>query len=72
MRTLWNNHPNLISWLFLAIGMVAILLLSSRHVALLPMQRFWLIVATVVLAGLCVWIISWGDESDDGQSDPES
>ena len=72
MRTLWNNHPNLISWLFLAIGMVAILLLSSRHVALLPMQRFCLIVATVVLAGLCVWIISWGDESDDGQSDPES
>lgn len=70
MRDWWEQHPYLGSWALLATGMVAILLVSSRHVALLPSQRFWLIVATILLAGLCVWIISWEDEPLDGQSDP--
>jgi hypothetical protein len=70
MRNWWENHPYLVSWILLAIGMVAILLVSSRNVDLLPMQRFWLVMATIGLAGLCVWIISWEDEPLDGESDP--
>lgn len=58
------------SWFLLALCMVAILLVSSRDVALLPSQRFWLVAATVGLAGLCVWIISWEDDPLDGESDP--
>lgn len=69
MRQWWDDHPYFWSWLLLSVGMVAILLVSSRDVALLPLQRFWLVVATIVLAGLCVWIISW-DNPIDGQSDP--
>lgn len=70
MRSWWNDHPSLLSWLLLAVGMVAILLVSSREVAFEPLQRFWLIVATVGLAGLCVWIISWEDDPLDGESEP--
>lgn len=69
MREWWNSHPLLGSWIVLAIGMVAILLVSSRDVALLPMQRFWLVLATIGLAGLCIWIISWEDDPLDGESD---
>lgn len=70
MRRWWDEHPFLVMWAALAVGMVAILLVSSREVALLPLQRFWLVVATVLLAGLCTWIISWEDEALDGESDP--
>ena len=72
MRELWERHPYLVTWGVLAVGMVAILLWASWDVPLEPMQRFWLIVATVVLAGLCVWILSWEDEAPDGQSDPHT
>lgn len=70
MRDWWNNHPYLASWLLLAAGMVAILLVSSREVDLLPLQRFWLVIATAGLAALCIWIISWEDDPLDGESDP--
>ena len=70
MRQWWDDHPYLLSWFLLSVGMVAILLVSSRDVGLLPLQHFWLVVATVLLAGLCVWIISWDNPIDDGQSDP--
>lgn len=54
-----SQHPRLATWLVLAIGMVAILVWSARDVGLLPGQWAALIVATIGLAGLCVWIIGW-------------
>ena len=59
LRRFYNEHPNLASWIVLAIGMVIIVVLSARNVGFLPGQWLALIVATVLLAGLCVWIISW-------------
>ncbi|MCP4542537.1 MAG: hypothetical protein GY832_35905 [Chloroflexi bacterium] len=58
------DHPRLTAWLVLAVGMVVILMWSARDVGLLPAQSAALIVATVGLAGLCVWIIGWEDEED--------
>ncbi len=66
MKRLWEEHPNLVSWLVLSIGMIIILIWSARHVGFTPTQWLALIVATVVLAGLSVWIISWEDE-DEGE-----
>jgi hypothetical protein len=54
-----SQHPRLTAWLVLAIGMVVILIWSARDVGLLPGQWAALIVATIGLAGLCVWIIGW-------------
>jgi hypothetical protein len=48
-----------VAWVALAIGMVAILLYTSRDVGLQPSQTFAMVVATIALAGACVWIISW-------------
>jgi hypothetical protein len=59
-------HPKLSAWIVLAIGMVAILAYEAKDVGLLPAQWAALVVATVAVAGLCVWIIGWedGEEED--------
>ena len=62
-RNLWNTHPRLLSWLVLAVGMVLIVVIAARNVGFEPGQWAALIAATVVLAGLCVWIISWEDDA---------
>lgn len=57
-----SNHTQLTAWIVLAAGMVAILLWSAKDVGLLPGQMFALAGATILVAGLCVWIIGWEDE----------
>jgi len=27
-------------------------------------QWFWLIVVTILVAGACIWIVSWGDDDE--------
>jgi hypothetical protein len=58
-RTVFLRHPILAAWGVLAVGMVAMLLYAAKDVALLPSQIAALIVATVLLAGACVWILTW-------------
>lgn len=60
------RHPRLTAWAVLAVGMVVILVWAARNVGLLPGQWAALIVATILLAGLCVWIIGW-DNDEEGQ-----
>jgi Flp pilus assembly protein protease CpaA len=59
LKRFWNEYPTLSNWLVLALGMVIILYFSARHVGFLPSQWAALVGATVILAGLCAWIISW-------------
>ena len=54
-----NAHPKLAAWIVLAIGMVVLVVWSAKDVGLLAGQMIALIVATIGLAGLCVWIIGW-------------
>lgn len=56
-----NVHPKLAAWLVLAMGMVILVVWSAKDVGLLPGQMLALVVATIGLAGLCVWIIGWED-----------
>ncbi len=57
-----GRHPRLVMWAVLAVGMVIILVISARDVGLLAGQWAALIVATILLAGLCVWIVGWNGE----------
>lgn len=59
-------HPRLTAWIALALGMVILLAIEARDVGLLPGQWIALIVATVLVAGACIWIITWDDEEDEG------
>jgi hypothetical protein len=45
--------------------MVAILVWEARDVGLEGMQWFWLILVTILVAGACIWIISWGDDEEE-------
>jgi hypothetical protein len=69
VKRFFSEHPRLAAWLVLAAGMVAILVWSARDVGLLPGQWAALIVATIGLAGLCIWIIGW--EESEGEDDQE-
>jgi hypothetical protein len=62
---LWDNHPNLVSWALLAAGMVLIVVLAAHSVGFKPGQWAALIVATIGLAGLCVWILTWEDREEE-------
>ena len=64
-----TEHPQWTSWIVLAIGMVAILVWSARDVGLLPGQWAALIIATILVAGLAVWIIGWEDEDEEEEAD---
>lgn len=66
LKVFASQHPKLAAWIALAIGMVIILVWSAKDVGLLPTQLGALVVATIALAGLCVWIIGW--ESDEPET----
>lgn len=63
-----SQHPNLSMWFVLALGMVLILVYEARDVGLQGSQWFWLVVITILVAGLCIWIISWGDDEEEASN----
>ena len=70
------RHPRLTAWATLAVGMVAILIWSAKDVGLETLQWVALIIATILLAGLCVWIIGWDGQEEnveeEGQDEEEA
>jgi hypothetical protein len=59
IKRFWNTYPVLSNWLVLAVGMVIILVISAWNVGFEPTQWAALVGATILLAGLCAWIINW-------------
>lgn len=64
-----KRHPYLAAWIALAIGMVALLIWEARDVGLQPGQWAALIIATILVAGACIWIISWDSEEEDSPAE---
>jgi predicted tellurium resistance membrane protein TerC len=64
-----NRHPQLAAWFVLAVGMVAILLWAAKDVGFEVGQWAVLIVTTILLAGLCIWIIGWNGQEQDQDRD---
>ena len=67
VRAWANTHPRLAAWIGLSIGMVIILVIASNGAGLQFGNLAFLVLATVGVAGLCVWIIGWedGDDAED-------
>lgn len=59
LRDFARAHPQLAAFIGLAVAMVTVVLIAAKDVTLGPGQRATLVISTIVLAGLCVWIISW-------------
>lgn len=64
------RHSSLAAWIVLALGMNLILIFEARDVGLEPMQWFWLILITTLVAGACIWIVSWGDDEEQAVETP--
>lgn len=62
-------HPRVAAWIVLALGMVILLVIEARSVGLLAGQWVALIVATVLVAGACIWIVSWEDKDEPEEND---
>jgi hypothetical protein len=58
-------HPRLTAWLVLGLGMDGMVAYEAKDVGLQVTQWIALIVATTLVAGLCVWIIGWEDDEDE-------
>ncbi|MBN2469078.1 MAG: hypothetical protein JXN59_00030 [Anaerolineae bacterium] len=58
-------HPRLTAWIVLALGMIILLAIEARDVGLLAGQWVALIVATALVAGACIWIITWDDDEEE-------
>ena len=73
IKDFFNRYPRWVAWAVLSIGMVVILIWSAwDYVLATPEEGGFslgqvvaLIVATVLVAGLCVWIIGWEDEDQE-------
>jgi len=65
IKNMITNHPYLSAWVVLALGMVLILVYEAQNVGLEGSQWFWLITITILVAGACIWIVSWGDDDDE-------
>ena len=80
LRTLppvrWASvHPRLAAWIVLSLGMIILLVIEAREVGLAAGQWVALIVACILVAGACIWIVSWEDSDepeDDGTSKVEA
>lgn len=62
-------HPRLAAWIVLALGMVILLVIEARDVGLTLANWIALIVATVLVAGACIWIVSWEDKDEPEDAD---
>ncbi len=56
--------PRVTAWIILSLGCTALLIYEARDVGLTTGNWIALIVATIVVAGLCIWIVSWEDEEE--------
>jgi hypothetical protein len=63
-----RTHPRLTAWIALALGMDLMVAFEARNVGLQPGQWLALLVATTLVAGLCVWIIGWEDDAEDDEA----
>ena len=60
-----SRHPRVAAWIVLSLGMVILLVFSAREIGLLPLQWVALVAACVLVAGACIWIVSWEDRDED-------
>lgn len=65
------THPRLAAWIALSAGMIVLLVIEASAIGLLPGQWIALITACILVAGACIWIVSWEDDADEDTPEQE-
>jgi hypothetical protein len=60
-------HPLFAAWIVLSIGIVTLLIIEARDIGATPGQWAALIIACIVVSGLCVLIIASEDNDEEDQ-----
>ena len=63
-----ETWPRVTAWIVLSLGCIVLLVYEARDVGLTAGNWIALIVATIAVAGLCIWIVSWEDEEEEAES----
>jgi hypothetical protein len=66
-----ETWPRITAWIVLSLGCIILLVYEARDVGLTTGNWISLIVATIAVAGLCIWIISWEDEDELAAAEPK-
>jgi hypothetical protein len=61
---IFDTYPRISMWVVLSTGIIVLLVYEARDVGLTTGNWIALILASIVVAGLCIWIVSWEDEEE--------
>lgn len=69
-----DQRPRISAWVVLSLGIIALLIYEGRDVDLTFTNWVALIVASILVSGLCIWIVSWEDEEEaaSGLQEPDT
>lgn len=59
-----DRYPRISAWVVLSVGIVALLIYEARDVGLTTQNWIVLILASILVSGLCIWIVSWEDDEE--------
>jgi len=59
-----DERPRLSAWIVLSVAICILLAIEGRDVGLLIGQWIALFVASILVAGLCIWIVTWEDSDE--------
>jgi hypothetical protein len=62
--TLIDRYPRIAAWIVLSTGIIILLVREAQDVGLTTRNWVALIVASILVSGLCIWIVSWEDEEE--------
>jgi len=65
---IFDTYPRISAWVILSAGIIILLLLEARDVGLTVGNWIALIIASIIVAGLAIWIVSWEDDEESGES----
>ncbi len=62
-----DTYPRISAWVVLSVGMLGLLYYEAQDVGLTTRNWIALTIASLLVAALSIWIVSWEDEELDGE-----
>lgn len=70
LLALIDRYPRISAWFVLSAGVIALLIYEAQDVGLTTQNWIALIVASILVSGLCIWIVSWEDDEAALEDEP--
>ena len=67
-----DTYPRISAWVVLSVGMLGLLYYEAQDVGLTTRNWIALTIASLLVAALSIWIVSWEDEELDAEAQAET